>query len=88
VLRIYPAYWVCLVFIGVFLSHFIGQGGDLSYVIQNFTLVFKLNNYIDGLFTTHYKSAANGVFWTLPWEVKCYGLVLVLGLLGQLKTDI
>lgn len=87
-LRILPAFWVCLVvtaFVIVPLATGVLGSGNVSYVIRNFALwVFQFD--IDGTpRDVPYPSVWNGSIWTLAWEFACYLLVLGMGLTRLLR---
>ena len=91
-LRIYPA-WIATLLFCIFII------GPLSGVLMNEYFrnretysVFKtlfLRSYYDqlpGVFLTNpFPVSVNGSLWTLPFEIKCYLLVAVLGMLKALK---
>lgn len=96
VLRILPAYWVCLIITGAIFSPVsvwirgqqwtssIAQSG-FSYVLQNSLL--KIRQYgIEGTLTDiPYPNVWNGSLWTLWWEFLCYLGILALGVLKLLR---
>lgn len=56
-----------------------------TYVPRNLSLRF-LQFDLPYVFATNiYPGAINGSLWTLFWEVACYAMVVVLGLLGVLR---
>ena len=56
-----------------------------TYVPRNLSLRF-LQFELPYVFTSNiYPGAINGSLWTLFWEVACYAMVVVLGLLGALR---
>ncbi len=96
VLRIYPAYWVCLVVVGFLIAPAAvliergslagyfngGPDGPFAYVLHNFTLGLRQLG-ISGAFTsTPVPYKINGSIWTLVPEFKCYLVVAAVGLLG------
>jgi len=97
ILRIYPAFWVCLLVtalifgpigwladhqsLGGYWSH---PDGPLHYVTVNFTLV--MHQYPISGTPAHVPNSGGWDFslWTLEWEFLCYlgiGLLAILGLL-------
>jgi peptidoglycan/LPS O-acetylase OafA/YrhL len=102
ILRIYPAFWVCLLVtalifgpIGWLTDHETLNGywshpdGPFFYVIGNFRLVMH-SNMISGT-PGHVPNSGgwNGSLWTLEWEFLCYlgiGLLAVLGLLMRRRV--
>jgi peptidoglycan/LPS O-acetylase OafA/YrhL len=94
ILRIMPAYWVCLavtafvlVPVGIALA---GQGSAsleerFDYVWQNAALWmgdFRVGSSPEGV---PYTDAWNGSLWTLWWEAVCYVGVLAVGAVGLLR---
>ncbi len=64
---------------------FFGDPAVWSYVPRNLSLRF-LQFELPHVFTDNiYPGAINGSLWTLFWEVACYAMVVVLGLLGALR---
>lgn len=56
-----------------------------TYIPRNLSLRF-LQFELPYVFTTNiYPGAINGSLWTLFWEVACYAMVVILGLLGALR---
>lgn len=102
VLRILPAFWVCLVVtalgfgaIGWLDTHSSLAGywahpfGPVHYLVTNFLL--KMNAYPISGTPAHipYPLVWNGSLWTLYWEFLCYfgiGLLAVLGLLARRRV--
>ncbi|MEO6944546.1 MAG: acyltransferase [Lacisediminihabitans sp.] len=96
VLRIFPAFWVCLVVTAVvfaplslvlrhqaFPPDFVA--GAISYVVKNAGLyIFDFG--IAGTPTlVPYPGVWDGALWTLMWEFLCYLALLVLGIVGLLR---
>jgi peptidoglycan/LPS O-acetylase OafA/YrhL len=97
VLRIFPAFWVCLVVTaGVFAPVALlirgveapaGFAGDaVSYVVRNAALRVWQFDIAGTPVGTPLEGAWNGSLWTLGWEFTCYLGVLALGLLGLLRS--
>ncbi|WP_191330317.1 acyltransferase [Frigoribacterium sp. ACAM 257] len=97
VLRIFPAFWVCLVLTaGVFApvalllrgvpapDGFVGDA--VSYVVRNAALRVWQFDIAGTPLGTPLEGAWNGSLWTLGWEFTCYLGVLVLGVLGLLRS--
>lgn len=99
VLRIYPAYWVCLIVtafvlapIGIVVA---GQGfppgfaGDAwGFVIGNGTLHITQWDIGGTPAGVPYGGAWNGSLWSLEWEFLCYLGVLGLGIAGLLRRKL
>ncbi len=93
--RIYPALIVCNI-ITVFLVGAISTTLDLrSYLGSKETWAYFFRNnlmmdfvpLLPGVFKDNlFKEAVDGSLWTLPCEVRCYLLVILLGALGFLKN--
>lgn len=84
-LRIYPAFLVCIAITGLILAPIFGSGVDLRYVLQNTPLITGIIDAIPGLFTNNPFPSVNGALWTLPWELRAYLLLGILGAVGALK---
>lgn len=94
-LRIFPAFWVCLVVtafvlapLAWLLAHrtlagfpLLGDRSAVSYIYQNSALLIR-QFYIDGAFGAE---PVNGSLHTLFYEFICYALVAVLGTFGLLS---
>lgn len=100
-LRIMPAFWACLVITALVVapivaalegfpaaSVFTGESASWQYVLHNAALYmvdFDVAGHPGG---TYQPGVINGALWTLFYEAVCYGMVLVLGLLGALTRRI
>lgn len=79
-LRIYPAYWVCLLLMATVVAGIGGAQFSASYLLHNFSLAFGVRERIPGLFTHNpVPNIVNGSLWTLPWEMRAYLIVALLG---------
>ena len=96
--RIYPALFVC-VLLTAYLLYPVLQGlGPVQalsdphawrYFSVNASVFFGLDRSLPGLFhASGIPMAVNGALWTLPIEMKCYGLVAIAGLLGAFRSRI
>lgn len=82
-LRIYPALLVCLLLTALLLAPLFGAGPAWWYLIRNAPLVTGVSDMIPGMFTdTPGSPSVNSSLWTLPWEIRAY---LLIGLLGVLR---
>ena len=90
-LRIYPALLVVLILTVVLLGPFFTTSGLFAYVSNHETLLYVPKNLLllrpqyelPGVFESNaYPAAINGSLWTLAYEVACYALVAIIGLLG------
>jgi len=92
--RLYPALLTVLVLTMVILglgfsslspAEFFSRKDAWTYVPLNLTLRFS-QEALPGIFTHNpYGNGINGSLWTLFYEVSCYAMVIVVGLLGMLK---
>lgn len=82
-LRLYPAFWICVLITALFVSFF-GEGAlkvGFEQVLANLTMFPKLLGY----------EYVDGVYWTLLYELKFYffvGLALLLGLRRHMRAFI
>jgi len=89
-LRIFPALFVALLFtvvlVGSIFSNlsavsYFGDTHTYYYFIKNLFLIFGVEHTLPGVFESlPYPSAINGSLWTLPWEVRMYFILFLLGL--------
>lgn len=92
-LRIFPALWIALLVsvfaIGYLVSDrelltFLSDDETLEYLLYNATLLFGLQVDLPGIFSDNpYPVAVNGSLWTLPWEVRMYGLLAVIAIVSS-----
>ncbi len=90
ILRIYPALIIAIVFcvfvVGVVFTtlktgQYLLDPDTYKFLIKNTTLVFGLHHTLPHVFeSVPYKSAINGSLWTLPIEIRMYGLLFLMGL--------
>lgn len=97
VLRIFPAFWVCLLVtafviapLATMLATGTGVVGTLSlenvtYVLRNSALRIFQPGIGDTPLGVPFDGVWNGSLWTLWWEFLCYLGVLALGVLGLLR---
>jgi peptidoglycan/LPS O-acetylase OafA/YrhL len=85
-LRIFPAFWVCLCIMVLVVYILTGQF-EFFFIYHNFSLLTGIHNSIGDAFREGPKYfGINGALWTLPWELRAYCLVAVLGFLGLLNN--
>ena len=88
-LRIYPALIIAVLFSvfivgGLFTTlstiDYLSDSETYKFLIKNTTLVFGSHIYLFHVFeNAPYKNALNAPLWTLPWEVRMYGLLFIIG---------
>ena len=99
ILRIYPALIVAVLFctfvVGLFFTKelwpsYLNDSVTHKYLFKNATLFFGVEYTLPSVFNDNpYKDAVNGSLWTLPFEVKMYVYLAVIGvLLNYLKEFI
>ncbi|MES2417965.1 MAG: acyltransferase [Bacteroidota bacterium] len=97
ILRIFPAFWICLLFTSFIIAPIMASiGGNhfdivflkqqLSYVYKNLFLIIVQPD-IANLSTNYYEHALNGSFWTLSWEFSFYILIAIAGIVGLLNKQ-
>lgn len=88
-LRIWPGLLCTVVLCGLVLGPLVTQVPLRAYFTDSTTLrflgtgLFKVSPFLPGVFP-HSPLAyiPNGVLWTIPIELRCYGYLAILGLLG------
>lgn len=98
-LRIMPGFWVCLLFVALVVAPlaallqgmpvsvaFTGDPSALRYVLGNAGLVITQYDIAGLLADTPNGVSFNGALWTLAFEVGCYAVVAVAGVLGVLRA--
>lgn len=95
ILRIWPALlFAILLSIGLaFTTRQAGVGNAWyeikEYFLVNIWLLGGVDYGITGAFADNpFTSSVNGSLWTLPWELRCYIVLFVLGLVGILKSRV
>lgn len=88
--RIVPAYYV-LILLSVFLlgplftslslNEYLSSKNTWNYLLK--TITFGEYYVLPGVFSDHVKEAVNGSLWSIPLEVKCYVVLLVMYLLNK-----
>lgn len=102
-LRILPALAVtvvlCALVVGplvtdVSLSAYFTSSATLGYVVDNLVSIatggfgHQIALELPGVFTSHPDHAVNVSLWTLPIEVRAYGVIAALGLIGLLRKAV
>ncbi|MDO8383190.1 MAG: acyltransferase [Microbacterium sp.] len=97
IVRIYPAFWVCLIATAAFFAPLatLVQGENalaqlfssdaLSYVLKNSSLAMLQWRIGDSPSGIPFIDSWNASLWTLAWEFLCYLALLGLGLLGMAR---
>jgi len=94
ILRLYPALVVALILTvlgGAALSQldpaaYFSRAATWTYVPRGLSLAF-LQHRLPGLFLDNpFSPGVNGSLWTLFYEVACYALVVVVGMVGLLRS--
>ncbi len=100
-LRIYPAFFVCIVMSSFFFIPVVyllqkntlnGFGSkyfveSFHYVIDNMQITMNRNLGYNELFVGKSMKETNGPLWSLIFEVKAYLLIVILGLIGVFKRS-
>jgi len=94
-LRIYPALIVALFFcvfvVGLAFtnlpwSDYVGHKRTLLYFFVNSLMIKSPLHELPGVFTENaYAKAVNGSLWTLPWELRMYFLLAIVGFSAGLR---
>jgi peptidoglycan/LPS O-acetylase OafA/YrhL len=90
VLRIMPAFWVCLVvtaFIIAPLAQRVWGPENITYVLKNSALWMFQYDIAGTPLGVPFSGTWDGSLWTLRWEFGCYLGVLALGVCGLLKRS-
>ena len=94
-LRIVPAYLAMLLIVAFVLgpilttwtaAAYFHSGWPVRFVTQNLTFTPHLEYALPGVFGNLTSYSVNSSIWTLPFEVRAYLLVAVLGLLGAFRN--
>ncbi len=81
-IRIYPAYWVCIFLTAFVLAPSVGLGVDYKYFIVNISIILIKDFSIGEIGLSN---NINSALWTLPWELKAYIIIGLLGLFNLLN---
>jgi peptidoglycan/LPS O-acetylase OafA/YrhL len=94
-LRILPALIVVVLFSALLLGPSMTSQGLHDYFSSrrtwtylNSMLIFPLHYDLPGVFNANPVHAVNGSLWSLKQEVRCYGAVALLGVLGVLRPRV
>lgn len=98
-LRIYPALTVAVVFcvfgIGLGFSRlaagdFLAKGETYRFLLTNILMFGRPQQFdLPGVFLGNpYPAVVNGSLWTLPWEMKMYGILAVFGALAYIRPPV
>jgi peptidoglycan/LPS O-acetylase OafA/YrhL len=100
-LRILPAFWVCLIITAFVLAPlifcknnrslsafpFTGDGSSLSYLFSNFFLLIKQWSIKNVLDYASYGGSLNGSLWSLYPEILCYFFTFIAGVFGLFNKN-
>ncbi len=99
VMRIFPAFWFCLLVSVLVVGPFLYQrdtgrpgyflvypNNPLGYLASNLFLKVRQHGIADLFANNPYPREVNGSLWTLFYEFSCYLSIPVLGLLGAFQT--
>lgn len=85
-LRIFPAFWACLLVSGFIIPICFGLAPGYWYIIRSAPLFFGVEDVIPGLFVQNPNREVNSALWTLPFELYCYiSLAIAYVLIGRKK---
>lgn len=71
------------------LGEILGDNAVAKFVVSSMTMLTGIDRALPGAFTDNaIPTVMNGSLWTLPVEVKCYGVVLLCGILGIVRSRI
>ena len=94
-LRIFPALFVAVVFCALIIGTlftsltvpaYLLNWQPYKFILKNTALLVNIQYTLPGVFTNNPASeAVNGSIWTLPYEVRMYLLLTLIGFLGFLK---
>lgn len=94
--RIWPGAIVCALMIGLLIGptftwiswrDYFANEYTQRWLIHNVTLIGPVGGLLPGVFPhNHLAAFTNATVWTLPVELECYVIVLMLGLMGALKS--
>ncbi|MCD1259527.1 acyltransferase [Paenibacillus athensensis] len=92
-LRIYPALIVAILLSAFVLGTLVTSLPTGEYLTNSQTyqyvkalLLYPMQWNLPGVFEGNvYKNSVNGSLWTIPFEVLCYGIVAIAGILGMLR---
>lgn len=89
ILRIYPALILAVLFCALIvgamfttygLSSYLSDPQTHGYILKNSYLLSGVKFSLPGVFADNpYKNAVNGSLWTLPYEIKMYALLALIG---------
>lgn len=101
ILRIGPAFWVCLVVTAVVFAPlslllqgeppsgaFAGPHSAPMYVLQNLTMSIQFHDVAGTPADVPFEGVWNGSLWTLRWEAFAYVCLAALGVVGVLRRRV
>jgi peptidoglycan/LPS O-acetylase OafA/YrhL len=88
ILRIYPAYLVCIILTGLFVPPIFNLPPNFHYIWRSAPLIAGAAGFIPGLFTNNFDKYVNSALWTLPIELWCYISIPFFGYFGLLTKKL
>jgi len=96
ILRVFPALFICVLLSVFALGWAVTSLDTHAYFTNPQTLKYFINllpfinieYLLPGVFENHSDSAVNGSLWTLIVELRCYFLLMLLGLFGAFRNKI
>jgi peptidoglycan/LPS O-acetylase OafA/YrhL len=79
---------ISLLFLGAIfttlpIQTFFSRGDTWSYLLN---IIGIIHFTLPGVFESNPNVAVNGQLWTLPWELKCYGVIAFVSMFGAFKS--
>jgi peptidoglycan/LPS O-acetylase OafA/YrhL len=92
VLRIYPAFivcfWLCLIVVAPMVGARLSPFYPAALIRSTARMALLLHPNAQGIFPGTPMPALNGSMWSIPYEFRCYLIVMVLGVFGVLKGSL
>jgi peptidoglycan/LPS O-acetylase OafA/YrhL len=92
VLRIYPAFivcfWLCLIVVAPIVGAGLSPFYPAALIRSTARMALLLHPNAQGIFPGMPMPALNGSMWSIPYEFRCYIIVMVLGVAGILKGSL
>ena len=92
VLRIYPAFivcfWLCLFVVAPIVGAGLSPFHPAALIRSTARMALLLHPNAQGIFPGMPMPGLNGSMWSIPYEFRCYIIVMVLGVAGVLKGSL